>query len=539
VTSIVDGRAAAISIFLIFVAGCLFVSMLTSPDLQDREDDFFTEHSRPWPLRQGFALTGDFISAAGVLYLCGVVAVGSYDGILILTAAALSPLLLKVWLAERLPAGPGWSLGDVFARRLPPGAARRAAGVATLVVSVPLLIAQLIPIGEMTATLMGLPGKYGEIAGIVLVGVLIISCAAIGGVRSSSMLQIGKAIAFVVIAPLLAILVLAQFHWDYGEVLSQAAQNSGLGDAYLAPGQLFGTSITGRIDTFSLALTVLLGLAAMPHLLMRLSTSSSSEGARRAMSWAVAAICLLLVTAAVIGYGMQALIGMKGLNEAGPRGGNNILLLAAALDGSDPNNPGSPGTLLTFISCAAFLTVLASASVLLLAGSAAIVHDMGRVRALPPGHGTVHGHIRARLALVLVGVVCVGLAVVGRGANAQFWLTLAYTEAAAVVVPALAYSLIRREFTMHGLRWCVYGGTLITLALLALSPAVSGGPHALYPDLDFAYFPLHSPGLVSIPAGFALGALGSRRAPGSTIPAQADVRQSRERQQPAGAGFTE
>ncbi|HWM40726.1 MAG TPA: cation acetate symporter, partial [Streptomyces sp.] len=92
-TSIVDGRAVAISLFLIFVAGCLFVSMLTSPDLQDREDDFFTEHSRPWPLRQGFALTGDLISAAGVLYLCGIVAVGSYDGILILTATALSPLL--------------------------------------------------------------------------------------------------------------------------------------------------------------------------------------------------------------------------------------------------------------------------------------------------------------------------------------------------------------------------------------------------------------------------------------------------------------
>ncbi|HWM37243.1 MAG TPA: cation acetate symporter, partial [Streptomyces sp.] len=445
----------------------------------------------------------------------------------------------KVWLAERLPAGPGWSLGDVFARRLPPSAARRAAGVATLVVSVPLLIAQLIPIGQITATLIGLPGKYGEVAGIVLVGVLIISCAAIGGVRSSSMLQIGKAIAFVVIAPLLALLVLAQFDWDYGEVLNQAAQNSGVGDAYLAPGQLFGTDITGRIDTLSLALTVLLGIAFMPHLLMRLSTSSSSEGARRAMSWSVAAIGLLLVTAAVIGYGMQAMVGMKGLNEAGPRGGNNILLLAAALDGSDPNNPDSPGTLLTFISCAAFLTVLASASVLLLAGSAAIVHDMGRDRALPPGRGTVHGHIRARLALVLVGVVCVGLAVVGRGANAQFWLTLAYTEAASVVVPALAYSLIWREFTMRGLRWCVYGGTLITLALLALSPAVSGGPHALYPNLDFAYFPLHSPGLVSIPAGFALGALGSRRTPESTVPAQADAPQSRERQQPAGVGFAE
>jgi cation/acetate symporter len=513
VSSLADERAIAISVFLVFLAGCLFLSMLTSPDLHEDAGDFFAEQGRIRPLRQGLALTGDFISAAGVLYFCGIVAVGSYDGVLVIAAASLSPLLLKVWLAERLPAGRGWSLGDIFSRRLPAGPARRAAGIATLVVSVPMLIAQLVPIGQITATLMGLPGEHGEMAGIALVGVLILSCAAIGGVRGSTLLQLVKTLGFLLIAPLLALLVLARFHWDYGEVLTQAAQGSGVGDAYLAPGRLFGADIVGRLDTLSLAFTVLLGAAFLPHLVMRLSTSRTAESARRASSWAVAASCLLCVTAVVIGYGIQALVGAKELEEAGPRGGNNMLLLAAALDGSDPNSPDNAGTLLTFICCAAFLTVLGSASVLLLAGSAAIVHDMGPGRHAPTGQGVPHRPLWARFALVTVGAACIALAVLGRAANAQFWLTLAYTEAATVVLPALGFSLLWRDFTLRGLRWCVYGGTLVTLALLALSPAVSGSPDSVHPDGNWAVFPLYAPGLVTVPVAFLLAWAGTRLTP--------------------------
>jgi Na+(H+)/acetate symporter ActP len=511
VSWLVGDRATVISLFVLFIAGCLFVAMLASPDLQHGGGGFFAHPSRSRPLRQGLALTGDFVSAAGVLYFCGIVAETGYDGVLLVVAAALSPLLLKVWLAERLPGGPGRSLGDVLARRLPSGPARRAAGWATLVVSVPLLIAQLVPIGRITAALMGVPGRTGEITGIVLVGVLICACAGIGGVRGATLLQIGKTLALVVAAPLLVVLVLAQFDWNYGELLTRAAAGSGAGDAYLAPGRLFGTGAASRLDTLSLGLTVLFGTAFLPHLLTRLSASPTAGTARRATSWAVLASCLLCAAAAVTGYGIQALVDSETLRQAGPRGGDNVLLLAAVLDGVDPGSMDAPGTLLTFVSCVAFLTVLASASVLLLAGSAAIVHDLRHEGRPAAGQGPAPGGLRARTALLLVGGACIGLAVTGRTANAQFWLTLSYTEAATVVLPAVAYSLLWSRFTLRGLRWCVHGGTCITVALLALSPAVSGSPHALVPDADWSVFPLHAPGLVSIPAAFLLGALGSLR----------------------------
>jgi cation/acetate symporter len=42
---------------------------------------------------------------------------------------------------------------------------------------------------------------------------------------------------------------------------------------------------------------------------------------------------------------------------------------------------------------------------------------------------------------------------------------------------------------------------------------VSSTPGSVYPQSDFAWFPLQNPGIVSIPAGFLLGWLGSRLGP--------------------------
>ncbi|MFF1334882.1 hypothetical protein ACFVYM_41305, partial [Streptomyces sp. NPDC058298] len=53
------------------------------------------------------------------------------------------------------------------------------------------------------------------------------------------------------------------------------------------------------------------------------------------------------------------------------------------------------------------------------------------------------------------------------------------------------------------------GGLLSSVLLVVFSPVVSSTPSSLYPSADFALFPLQNPGIVSIPAGFFLGWLGS------------------------------
>ena len=76
-------------------------------------------------------------------------------------------------------------------------------------------------------------------------------------------------------------------------------------------------------------------------------------------------------------------------------------------------------------------------------------------------------------------------------------------------LPTILYSLFWRRFNTRGALWSIYGGLTVTIVLIIFSPAVSGGPKPMIKGVDFHWFPLENPGLVSIPAGFLLGWLGT------------------------------
>lgn len=84
-------------------------------------------------------------------------------------------------------------------------------------------------------------------------------------------------------------------------------------------------------------------------------------------------------------------------------------------------------------------------------------------------------------------------------------ISLSFTVAASVLAPVLLYALFLPGHTATGARWTVYGTLPLIALLLTGSPAVSGTPIALFPDRDFHWFPLQTPGLITITAGFPLG----------------------------------
>lgn len=47
------------------------------------------------------------------------------------------------------------------------------------------------------------------------------------------------------------------------------------------------------------------------------------------------------------------------------------------------------------------------------------------------------------------------------------------------------------------------------MLLVVLSPVVSGSPESLFPGVDFHFFPLQNPGVISIPLGFLAGWIGT------------------------------
>ena len=97
-----------------------------------------------------------------------------------------------------------------------------------------------------------------------------------------------------------------------------------------------------------------------------------------------------------------------------------------------------------------------------------------------------------------------------RDLNVAGLVALAFAVAASANLPTILYSLFWKRFTTQGALWSIYGGLASSVLLVLFSPVVSGKATSMFPDVDFAWFPLENPGLISIPLGFLLGWVGSR-----------------------------
>ena len=115
----------------------------------------------------------------------------------------------------------------------------------------------------------------------------------------------------------------------------------------------------------------------------------------------------------------------------------------------------------------------------------------------------------ARRTALVIGAVAIVGGILVNGLNIAFLVALAFAVAASANLPTILYSLFWKRFNTRGCLWSIYGGLAITLVLIIFSPAVSGLPTSMFKTSDFHWFPLANPGLVSIPASFLLGFLGT------------------------------
>ncbi|MBN3585085.1 cation acetate symporter, partial [Algoriphagus aestuarii] len=115
----------------------------------------------------------------------------------------------------------------------------------------------------------------------------------------------------------------------------------------------------------------------------------------------------------------------------------------------------------------------------------------------------------ARITSLVIGAVAIVGGIFAKEQNVAFLVALAFAVAASANLPTILYTLFWKRFNTQGALWSIYGGLITTITLIVFSPAVSGSEKAMFPDLDFAFFPLSNPGIISIQLSFFLGWLGT------------------------------
>lgn len=504
----VGSPALNITIFAIFVVVTLVIVLRAARNNATAAD--YYAGGRAFTGRQnGVAIAGDYLSAASFLGIAGAIALNGYDGFLYSIGFLVAWLVALLLVAELLRNTGRFTMADVLSFRLRQRPVRTAAAISTLVVSFFYLLAQMAGAGGLVSLLLGLDGVNAQRLVIAIVGAIMIAYVLIGGMKGTTWVQIVKATLLLIGTVVMAVWVLGKYGFSLSNVLGAAVDNSPkAGEKLLAPGLQYGKSTLTKIDFISLSLALVLGTAGLPHVLMRFYTVPSSKEARKSVEWAIWLIGGFYLLSLVLGYGAAALVGPDAIKAAPGKVNSAAPLLAFELGGE---------LLLGLISAIAFATILAVVAGLTITASASFAHDI-YAQVIKKGEVEADAEVRvARITAVVIGIVAIIGGIFANGQNIAFLVALAFAVAASANLPTILYSLFWRRFNTRGALWSLYGGLISAVTLIVFSPVVSGKPVdpatgkslSMLQDVDFHWFPLDNPGIISIPLAFFLGWLGT------------------------------
>jgi cation/acetate symporter len=431
-------------------------------------------------IQNGWAIAGDYLSAASFLGIAGLISLYGYDGFMYSVGWLVAYITVLLVIAEPCRNIGKYTMGDILAFRNDPKKTKVVAALSTITVSTFYLTAQMVGGGVLIKTLIGIDYEIS----VVGVGVLMLAYVVFGGMKATTWVQITKAVLLVIASLILVFLVWSPYGFSLpaylqavvgdDKVVAQVAKLLGdsaagmtkeeLGQRFLEPG-LF---LKNPIDQISLGLALVLGTAGMPHILMRFFTVPTAQAARVSVIWAMGIIGGFYVLTLFLGTGAAMLVGSAkiaavdaGGNMAGP-------LLAQFLGGGENSLLGN--FFLAFVAAVAFATIVAVVAGLVLAAASAMAHDIyvGVIRGekATPKEQVV----AARVSSVIVGVIAITVGIMAKGQNVAHLVALAFAVAASSNLPAVFLTLYWKKCNTTGIILGMIVGSVTAIGLVMISP---------------------------------------------------------------------
>ncbi|MFH0821419.1 MAG: cation acetate symporter [Pseudomonadota bacterium] len=472
-------RTVSVTVFVIIIAITLLIVYVTAKQTKTSAD-FYVARSSLTGVQNGWALAGDYMSAASFLGIAGLISLYGYDGFMYSVGWLVTYMTMLFLVAEPCRNVGRFTMGDILAVRSFPIPVRAMGALSTVLVSVFYLLAQMVGAGKLMELLLGIPYSYS----VVGVGALMIIYVAFGGMLATTWVQIIKAGMILAGAVVVSLLVVAKAGYNPIRIFTDVAENFEIqewvrihllkhpspmegydyGRRFLEPG-LF---LKNPLDQISLGLALVLGTAGMPHILMRFFTVPTAQAARKSVIVAMFIIGIFYILTAFMGFGAALHVGPTAIFRA-DEGGNTATVLLAQKLGFDIA-PIFGDFLFAFLCAVAFATILAVVSGLVLAASAAIAHDV-YVSLIKRGRASRLEQITAaRLASFAVGIIAILIGLAAEGQNVAQLVALAFAVAASANLPVVLLSLFWRRFNTAGIVAGLFVGATASIVLVLLSP---------------------------------------------------------------------
>ncbi|MGB0937803.1 MAG: sodium:solute symporter family protein [Colwellia sp.] len=451
--------------------------------------DFYVAGGGITPLQNGMAIGADWMSAASFISMAGLIAFLGYGGSVFLMGWTGGYVLLAMLLAPYMRKHGKFTVPEFISDRYYSKTARIVAVVCLIIASVTYVIGQMKGVGVAFSRFLEVDYDYGLVIGMVVVWVY----AVLGGMKGITYTQIAQYVVMIFAYTIPAVFISLQLT---GNPIPQLGLGSTLADGsgvYLLDKldmvvtdlgfkEYTTSNMGGTLNMFAYTMSLMIGTAGLPHVIMRFFTVPSVQAARQSAGYALVFIALLYTVAPAVG----AMARFNLMNTIEPAAGQNLEYAerpqwfkdwekTGLLQYEDKNGDGKvqytadpktnemvkvdrdimvlanpaianlPNWVIALVAAGGLAAALSTAAGLLLAISSSVSHDLMKGVFMPDM--SEKSELRAGRVTMTVAILFAGYLGMNPPGFAAGTVALAFGLAASSIFPALMMGIFSKKMS--------------------------------------------------------------------------------------------
>lgn len=450
--------------------------------------EFYAAGGGITPLQNGMAIGADWMSAASFISMAGLIAFLGYGGSVFLMGWTGGYVLLAMCLAPYMRKHGKFTVPEFIGDRFYSRTARIVAVICLIIASVTYIIGQMKGVGVAFSRFLEVEYDMGLYIGMGVVFVY----ATLGGMKGITYTQIAQYVVLITAYTIPAIFISLQLT---GNPIPQLGLGSTLADGsgvYLLDKldmvvsdlgfKEYTTASLGSVEMIAYTMSLMIGTAGLPHVIMRFFTVPSVKAARQSAGYALVFIALLYTVAPAVG----AMARFNLMNTIEPAAGQNLVYderpqwfkdweRTGLLKFEDKNGDGKiqyvadsttnemvkvdrdimvlanpsianlPNWVIALVAAGGLAAALSTAAGLLLAISSAVSHDLMKGVLLPDM--SEKNELRASRIVMTLSILLAGYLGLNPPGFAAGTVALAFGLAASSIFPALMMGIFSKKMS--------------------------------------------------------------------------------------------
>ena len=490
--------------------------------------EFYVAGGGVHPITNGMATAADWMSAASFISMAGLIANMGYGGGLFLMGWTGGYVLLAMLLAPYLRKFGKFTVPQFIGDRFYSQSARTVAVICLLVASITYIIGQMTGVGVAFSRFLGVSNSTGIYVGMAIV----FAYAVFGGMKGITYTQVAQYIVLIIAYTVPAVFISLQLTGNPLPQLGLGSDMAGTSVPLLTKldhvvqelgFDKYTTSVPGsKLNMFLYTLSLMIGTAGLPHVIMRFFTVPSVKDARASAGWALVFIALLYTVAPAVAamakmnlirtinpgivmqnadpYGPDAAIkyderpdwmkrweatgllkfddkngdgriqyyndktknaDVKAKAEAAGWKGNELNVNADIMVMANPEIALLPNWVIALVAAGGLAAALSTAAGLLMAISSAVSHDL--IKGVFKPDISEKGELMAGKVSMAVAIVVAGWLGLNPPGFAAGTVALAFGIAASSLFPAIMMGIFSKKMNKEGAMAGMLSGLFVTL----------------------------------------------------------------------------